>query len=134
MTDHFVGLRIVRPEVYRDARGQLSVIELERLGFDTKRVFFIDFQGVPPGTVRAEHAASCAQLLVPVRGAFTLELSNGESLLTLIGRAYDVAFLLSAGVWRRLFNGDDDCLIMVLANASFDSTTYFPQARPELIA
>lgn len=134
MADNFFGLRTLRPEVYRDHRGQLSVIELERVGFTTRRVFFIDFQGVPPRTARAEHAASCAQLLVPLRGVFTLEIDNGDKARALIGRACEAAFLLAPGVWRRLFNEDDDCLIMVLANESFENTTYFPHARPELIA
>ncbi len=134
LADNFFGLRSIRPEVYRDVRGQLSVIELERLGLFATRAFFIDFHHVPVGTARAEHATSCAQLLVPLRGTFRLDLDNGERSLTLTGRASETAYLIAPGVWRRIANMDEDCLVMVLADQSYEGTTYFPHAMPDLIS
>ena len=131
----FRGLLIASPTEFIDQRGKLSVLEHEGLmGFVAKRTFFIEFaDGDPDRMVRAEHATSCSQLLVTLRGMIRLDLDNGKARHSVVGAPLCAAFLVAAGVWRRVVALEPHTLLMVLANASYKDTQYFPVPMPDLI-
>ena len=129
------GLLIASPADFMDHRGKLSVLEHGRdMGFDAKRTFFMEFAGGgPDGMVRAEHATSCNQLLVTLRGTIRLDLDNGAARLSVIATPLKAAYLVAAGVWRRVVALEADALLMVLADKSYAETRYFPVPMPDMI-
>jgi hypothetical protein len=135
--DHpYQGLVVSSPTKFTDHRGALSVLEHGRdLGFVARRTFFIAFApGGPEGMTRAEHATSCNQMLVTLRGRMRLDLDNGTARHSVTAPPLGAAFLVAAGVWRRIVALEPDTLLMVLADASYADTQYFPVPMPDLVA
>lgn len=132
----FRGLRIASPASFVDQRGGLSVFEHGlQMGFVARRTFFIEFAGAgPEAPARAEHATSCNQLLVALRGKVRIDLDNGTARHSVTGTALGAGFLVAAGVWRRIVALEPHTLLMVLADASYAETRYFTAPMPDLIA
>ena len=132
----FRGLRIADPACFVDQRGSLSVFEhYEQMGFVARRTFFIEFAGAGhDAPARAEHATSCNQILVALRGKLRLDLDNGTARHSVTGKALSAGFLVAAGVWRRVVALEPATLLMVLADASYAETRYFSAPMPDIIA
>jgi hypothetical protein len=117
---------------HRDARGELGVIEIgQEFGIAIKRLFYIKVDD--PGVVRAEHAVSATQVILPVTGAVTVDADNGSAKQSLTLNALESALLIRPGVWRRLRNFAPGTVLLVGASQSYADTEIYAEPVPALI-
>ena len=102
-----------------DSRGILSVIDGNGLlPFEPKRFFYI--YGVPEGAQRGCHALKHdEELIVPLTGAFTILVDDGESKTEFRLDRPDQGLYLPPLVWHVLHSFTPRSLCGVLAGAPF---------------
>jgi WxcM-like, C-terminal len=128
------GCQFVPLDVHVDQRGKLSALELTRVtGFVAQRIFLISITDCETDTVRAEHSTSSAEILLVLAGSVHVDLDNGAVQQTVVLDASSPAFVIGAGVWRRLHSFAADSLILALAPQPYDQTESFSTPRPDLI-
>ena len=106
----------------RDERGVLTAIEggLE-IPFDIRRVFFLhDVRGERGGHA---HRAT-RQLIVPVAGAFNVEVCDGAGAVTHIMRDPHRALYVPPLLWVRLYDFVPGAVCLVLADVRFADSEY----------
>lgn len=107
----------------KDIRGELIAIDSEfDLPFDIKRIFYIkDLDNVERGF----HAhKKCLQILVAIRGSFTLKLDNGFDKKEFILNKSNEGILIPLFNYLTMSNFSDDCIIMVICSYKYDETEY----------
>ena len=118
------GCRLIAFPEHRDGRGCLAFAEArEAVPFAIERVFWI--YGVPEGAVRGEHShGECAEVVVPVHGAFDMTLDDGTVRVTLHMDSPHVGILIPAGVWCRLDGFALDTVCVVMASHPYNADGY----------
>ena len=108
------GCRLISIPEHKDKRGCLSIAEARHeVPFAIERVFWI--YDVPAGEMRGAHSHSeCAEVVVPVYGAFDMTVDDGVTKATVHLDSPSVGILIPAGVWCQLsgFNCDTVCVVM----------------------
>jgi hypothetical protein len=126
------GTRMVDIPDHADARGQLFVVDrAECLPFELKRVFYL--LNTPSGAVRAEHATTCHEALIALRGSFVVDLDNGTERATLCVSSSDKALCIHAGVWLRLRDFSCDALVLVAASQVHEDVSHFDRPCADLL-
>ena len=120
----FEGYPVVPIPSVWDDRGGLSFAEAERhVPFSIRRVFWI--YGVPDGAVRGGHAHwTCAELIVPVAGAFTMVIDDGRERREIRMDSPDNGILVEPGVWCELRDFAPGSVLVVMASQAYDATGY----------
>lgn len=107
-----------------ERRGSLCVAEVGyHIPFEIERVFWIF--DVPIGEERANHAQrEQSELLIAVKGAFTVDCDEGEIQPAYTLDSPDEALLLPPMVFRRLSNFAPGSLCLALASGPYDPSEY----------
>ena len=115
---------LINLEKYFDDRGDIIIFEKGlNLHFDVKRVYLI--KGVPKNKERGHHAhRKLKQLLVPLCGSVTIDLSDNSGSESYILDSPDDGLFIYGPTWRVLKNFSSDCILMVLASEDFDPDDY----------
>ena len=118
------GCRLISLPEHRDKRGCLSIAEWGNgIPFAIERVFWI--YDVPEGEERGAHSHNeCAEVVVPVSGAFDMTLDDGTTQATVHLDSPHVGILVPAGVWCRLSGFAPGTVCVVLASHPFNAAGY----------
>lgn len=118
------GCRLINLPEYRDKRGCLSIAELGNgVPFAIKRVFWI--YDVPEGETRGAHSHDeCAEVVVPVHGAFDMMVDDGVTRTTVRLDSPHQGILIPAGVWCQLSNFAPDTVCVVMASHPYKASGY----------
>ncbi len=112
------------PEIV-DARGALCVADPARqtLPFEIKRVFWIS--GVPFGETRGEHAHhTCAEIVIPVCGAFTAHVNDGLHSATYRMSSPAEGLYIPPMVWCSFSDFSADCVCLCLTSHPYERAGY----------
>jgi dTDP-4-dehydrorhamnose 3,5-epimerase-like enzyme len=115
-------VRVLDLECFRDARGSLTPITLDDLGFTVARTFVVS---APRGAVRGGHAhRRVRQVLFRAAGRIDVAVSSGgERARVMLGE--DVrALLIEPGVWAQQTYLDDDATLIVFADGPYEVAEY----------
>lgn len=118
------GCSLLRVPTVRDARGALSIAELEgALPFVARRVFWI--YDVPEGAQRGGHAhRTCHEVVFCLSGAFTMVIDDGRTRRAQrIDRA-DEGIVVAAGVWCELGAFAPGTVLLVFASEPYAPEGY----------
>lgn len=113
---------------HNDERGDLVVLEQGTLPFVPKRIFFITVSNA--GSVRAQHAGSSEELIVPLSGAVTVDLDNGEQQTSMRLADKNKAMWVRPGVWLRLREFEPGTILLVAASLCYSETRHFDRPQP----
>lgn len=118
------GCRLINLPEHKDGRGCLSIAEAGcEVPFAIERVFWI--YDVPEGEVRGAHSHNeCAEVVVPVRGAFDMTVDDGTTKTTVHLCSPHVGILIPAGVWCQLGNFAPGTACVVLASHPYNASGY----------
>ena len=118
------GCCIIEIPTVGDSRGQLAFAEARTcVPFPIERVFWI--YEVPAEAQRGGHAHwTCAELVVAVRGAFTMVVDDGELRREVRMDSPSRGILIPAGVWCELCDFDPDTVLVAMASEPYDATGY----------
>ena len=118
------GCRLICLPEHRDKRGSLSIAEWGNgIPFAIERVFWI--YDVPEGAERGAHSHNeCAEVVIPVSGAFDMTLDDGTTQATVHLDSPHTGILIPAGVWCRLSGFAPGTVCVVLASHPFNATGY----------
>lgn len=118
------GCRLIRIPCVRDERGALAFAEVQRvIPFDVERVFWI--YDVPKDVCRGGHAHwTCHELVVPVNGAFTVVLDDGQMRSEIRMERPDEGVLIPAGVWCELRDFAPGTVLLVMASQDYQPEGY----------
>ena len=118
------GCRLISLPEHRDRRGCLSIAEWGNgIPFAIERVFWI--YDVPEGAERGAHSHNeCAEVVVPVSGAFDMTLDDGTMQATVHLDSPHMGVLIPAGVWCRLSGFAPGTVCVVLASHTFNAAGY----------
>lgn len=107
-----------------EARGSLCVAEIDRdIPFAIRRAYWIF--DVPNGGERANHAhREQSELVIPVRGAFTVQCDDGDSQTAYRLDSPDQALLLPPMVFHRVDDFAPGSLCLVFASGPYDADEY----------
>lgn len=119
-----VKASLIKLEKYSDDRGYIMIFQDGlNLSFGVKRVYLI--KGVPKNKERGHHAhRKLQQLLIPLCGSVTVDLSDNSSSKSFILSSPDNGLYIYGPTWRVLKNFSSDCILMVLASEDFDPDDY----------
>lgn len=118
------GARLVRLHAVEEARGLLTVGEVERqLPFRPMRYFVIS--NVPDEDIRGEHAhRELHQFLVCLAGTVVAEVDDGRSRRTVRLDTPRVGLHMEPMVWGAQHQYSRDAVLLVLASAAYDASDY----------
>jgi len=115
-------LLISLPKI-EDPRGNLSVIEKDRIPFTIKRVYYL--YDVPSGAERGGHAHKNTQeFLIALSGSFDVIVNdaNEQKIFTL--NRPNQGLLIKTGIWRELKNFSSGAICLVVASDVFEEEDY----------
>ena len=116
-------VRLVEFAPNLDGRGRLTEFDFSAVPFPVHRMFAVS--DVPAGTTRGGHRhEGVEQLLACVTGAITVELRRGEARHEIALSPESGALYVGAGVWASQRYLEEGSVLVVLASAPFDPTTY----------
>lgn len=108
--------------VFRDARGALTLAELDRLPFACRRVYVL--HDVPVGGTRGGHASRTQhRYIVIVRGRAALVLDDGHETKRLELMPGD-GIHIPPGTWNELEALDDELVVLACASGDYDPDDY----------
>ena len=118
------GCRLINLAEHKDKRGSLSIAEAKgEVPFAIERVFWI--YDVPEGEERGAHShRECAEVVVPVCGAFDMMVDDGVTKATVHMDSPNKGILIPAGVWCRLSNFTRDARCVVMASHPYNAAGY----------
>ncbi len=118
------GCCLIEIPTVSDERGSLTFAEGEGcIPFAVRRVFWIG--DVPEGAQRGGHAHwTCAEVVVAVKGAFTMLLDDGNVRSEVRMDRANVGVLVPAGVWCELRDFAPGTLLVVMASEAYDPQGY----------
>lgn len=118
------GCRLISLPEHKDKRGSLSIAEARHEApFAIERVFWI--YDVPEGEERGAHSHSeCAEVVVPVHGAFDMTVDDGTTKATVRLDSPHTGILIPAGVWCQLSNFAQDTVCVVMASHPYNASGY----------
>ena len=114
------GVRWVRFQHVDDGTGSLTAVESgEHVPFDIARVFFV--HRVEPGAERGRHAhRDTDQVLSCVAGRMKVDVSDGRAVQAFLLDDPASGLLVPRMMWTRLYDFEDDAVLAVYANTSYD--------------
>lgn len=118
------GCRLINLAEHKDERGCLSIAEAKHeIPFAIERVFWI--YDVPEGGVRGAHSHNeCAEVVVPVCGAFDMMVDDGATKAIVHLDSPHTGILIPAGVWCQLSNFDSGTVCVVMASHPYNAAGY----------
>lgn len=118
------GCRLIAIPNVIDERGGLVFAEADSLiPFPVQRVFWI--YDVPREAVRGGHAHwVCSEFVVPVTGAFTMVVDDGQRRAKVRLERPDEGILIPAGVWCELCDFEPGTVVVVMASHHYDAGGY----------
>ena len=118
------GCRLIDFPTHQDKRGNLSIAEAKKeIPFAIERVFWI--YDVPEGAERGAHSHNeCAEMVVPVCGAFDMTVDDGITQTTVHLDSPCQGILIPAGVWCRLSNFAPNTICVVMASHPYNAAGY----------
>ncbi len=115
--------QLIKFPTHADNRGVLSYIENGSIPFSMERVFWI-YQ-IGQGQVRGGHAhRTCAEILIPVMGAFSVDIFEGTCHKTFVLNRPHVGLLIPPMVWCELNKFTNDAVCLCLASQPYISEGY----------
>lgn len=121
------GVFLLELDVHDDNRGSLVVLEENTLPFNPRRIFFIT---VPDSSiVRAGHAIISEELIVPVAGAVTIDLDNGEQKSTVRIAKRNQAIWIRSGIWLKLREFEPGTILLVAASLPYAESGHLESPR-----
>ena len=106
-----------------DIRGNLSVIELDILPFEIKRVYYL--YDVPSAAERGGHShKEQKEFLVALSGSFDVIMTDGKEQQTITLNKPFQGLLINQEIWRELNNFSSGSVCLVIASAVFDEDDY----------
>ena len=80
---------------------------------------------MPEDGIRGSHGhKSLNQIFYCLKGAFTLEVTDGTNSDVVDVTEFGEAYFVPAGLWRKLTNFRQDCVCLVLASDQYKETDY----------
>lgn len=118
------GCRLINLPEHKDKRGCLSIAEGKgEVPFAIERVFWI--YDVPDGEERGAHShCECAEVVVPVCGAFDMTVDDGMTKSTVHLDSPNVGILIPAGVWCQLSGFAPNTVCVVMASHPYNAGGY----------
>lgn len=122
--DTIAGVRLFRLRSYRDARGSLIPVELDRdLPFRPARIFLV--YGAADTRIRGEHAhRECHQILVCMHGSVRVFVDNGSARHEFTLQSPEEALWLKPGIWASQHHFSPDARLLVYASHGYDDNDY----------
>jgi dTDP-4-dehydrorhamnose 3,5-epimerase-like enzyme len=116
--------RLVPLGRFDEERGSLCVAEASRhVPFQIKRIYWVF--SVPQDRERGHHAhREQHELMVAVRGAFTVHTDDGQVRITHRLDCSDRGLLVPKMVWHHLSGFSEDAVCLVLASGPYDEAEY----------
>lgn len=106
-----------------DPRGNLTVLE-DQLGFEIKRLFFID--KVPPQQKRGGHGHFVArQFLICLSGSCKIEVIKKNFHETYLLDKSNIGLLLEPEDWHAMHDFTADAVLLVVSSQKYDPKDYF---------
>ena len=102
-----------RVPVFDDDRGRLVAIEFAGLPFAPQRAFTVT--GVPGGSTRGGHRASCAEYVVLTGGRAVVRAGEADAPVVTELAVPGSALLIPAGTWIAYDLADEHSSLVVLA-------------------
>ena len=116
-------VRLIEFPRAEESRGSLVVGEFASLPFMPRRFFSV--YGVPPGSVRGEHAHyECEQLLVALHGSVRCTVDDGANRREIVLDSPSAALYVPARIWGIQDDFTADAALLVLASLPYDSGDY----------
>lgn len=111
-------------DIKGDDRGKLAIFEKGfNIPFDIKRVFYI--YGADANISRGHHAHyKTRQLLIAVSGSVIINCEWKENKKSFILNSPDKGLLIDGMVWHTMDDFSQDCVLMVIADSSYDEADY----------
>lgn len=104
-------------------RGNLSVIENDRLPYEIKRVYYL--YDVPSDAYRGGHAhKEQLEFLIALSGSFEVVLEDGKQKKKVMLNKPNKGLLIPSGIWRELENFSSGAVCLVLASDVFKEADY----------
>ncbi len=118
------GARLYAIPSFSDVRGDLSVVELNKLlPFSISRLFYT--YGIDSAEVRGEHAhKACEQFLIAVHGSLHVIVDDAKHRDEFTLDTPTFGLHLPAGCWGIQYKHSPDCVLLVLASEEYDATDY----------
>ena len=118
------GARLVRLGAVEEARGLLTVGEVERhIPFTPRRYFVVS--NVPDENIRGEHAhLELQQFLVCLVGSVVAEVDDGKARRAILLDTPRVGLHMPPMVWGAQHHYSRDAVLLVLASRAYDAADY----------
>ena len=114
-----------------DGRGNLSVIEKDKLPFKIKRVYYL--YDVPSDSFRGGHAhIEQQEFLIALSGSFDVTIDNGKDKKKITLNKPNKGLLIPTGIWRELENFSSGAICLVLSSGEFMEEDYIRE-YPEFL-
>lgn len=118
-----MNVQLISIPKIEDIRGNLSVIELDILPFEMKRVYYL--YDVPSAAERGGHShKEQKEFLVALSGSFDVVLADGKEEQTITLNKPFQGLLINQEIWRELNNFSSGSVCLVIASAVFDEDDY----------
>ena len=119
-----MALETIQNFIKSDERGNLAVIEgLKNIPFEIKRIYYIwDFA---KDTLRGAHAHhKTRQAMVCIKGAVQVFFDDGQKKEEIILDSNQSILMIEPYHWHEMKSLDDECILLVLADAAYDEKDY----------
>lgn len=117
-------IKLIQFQSHGDERGSLVSLEKNSsIPFDIKRVYYLF--DTKDKVRRGFHAhKKLKQLAVVLKGSCRFLLDDGAEKIELLLDNPAQGLLIESFVWREMFDFSDDCVLMVLADSTYDESDY----------
>jgi dTDP-4-dehydrorhamnose 3,5-epimerase-like enzyme len=107
-----------------DERGWLIALEsMKEVPFEIRRVYYI--YGTQSGVRRGKHAHhQLRQLAICLHGSCRFFMDDGRTKEEILLNRTTKGLLIEPMVWHEMDDFSADCILMVLANGSYDRSDY----------
>ena len=118
--------------IFPSDSGTLGVLDTPDLPFAPIRLYWI--HSVPTNEIRGNHAhKKLNQFFLALKGEVSIEISSNYEKEVVSLNSPNKVLVLNSGYWRRLFNFSPDAVILVGADAQYDSYDYIHNWEEYLI-
>jgi len=109
--------------IFPSNSGTLGVLDTPDLPFTPSRLYWI--HSVPKNEIRGNHAhKKLNQFFLALKGEVSIEISSNHEREVVSLNSPNKLLVLNSGYWRKLFNFSPDAVILVGADAQYDSYDY----------
>lgn len=119
-----MNVQLLKLQSHGDKRGCLIALEQENnIPFEIKRIYYM-FNTVK-AVRRGFHAhKTLKQVAIAVRGSCKFHLDDGSDKTEILLDKPSVGLLIDSFVWREMYDFSEDCVLMVLADQTFNEDDY----------